>query len=47
MIIVALVLLAAVILEFWSFSRAPFGYQDDRGFHLGIERGRNRQAHRD
>ena len=28
-----------VTLELFAAARAPLGYQDDRGFHLGAEKG--------
>ena len=47
MIIVAIMFLIGVVVEFWAIAHAPFGYQDDSGFHLGLERpGRNRPARR-
>jgi hypothetical protein len=40
MIIAACILLAGVVVELWAISRAPYGYQDEDGFHPGIERRR-------
>ena len=38
--IVLLALVAAgIITELVAASRAPFGYEDERGFHFGNERG--------
>ena len=39
MIIAAAIIFAAGILtEFLAVMRAPLGYQDDNGFHVGSER---------
>ena len=33
MIIAAILFVVGVIAEFWAITHAPFGYQDDSGFH--------------
>ncbi len=37
MVIAALVIGAGVILELCAVIRAPVGYQDEAGFHIGVE----------
>ncbi len=37
MVIAALVIGAGVILEICAVIRAPMGYQDETGFHIGVE----------
>jgi hypothetical protein len=41
MLIAAILLLVALAVELYAIIAAPFGYQDDTGFHTGVERGRN------
>jgi len=44
-LIILLALVAAgVITELVAASRAPFGYEDEQGFHFGMERGENSQV---
>jgi hypothetical protein len=38
MLILAALFLAGVITELFAVRLAPFGYQDENGFHLGIRR---------
>ncbi len=38
------ILAAGVITELVAASQAPFGYQDDQGFHFGNEHGEGSQA---
>jgi hypothetical protein len=38
MIVVAILFSIGVIMEFYTAASAPFGYQDERGFHVGMER---------
>jgi hypothetical protein len=35
---------AGLITEIIAATRAPFGYQDEQGFHFGNERGDNSRA---
>jgi hypothetical protein len=35
MLILAALFLIGVITEFWAIAAAPFGYQDETGFHSG------------
>ena len=37
MIVVGAVLVAGIILELCAVIAAPLGYQDERGFHVGVE----------
>ena len=42
---IALALVAAgLIIELVAANHAPFGYEDEQGFHFGIERGNSSQA---
>jgi hypothetical protein len=38
MVIAALMLGAGVVIELCAVVMAPFGYQDETGFHIGTER---------
>jgi hypothetical protein len=38
MLVLAALFLVGVIVEFYAVVAAPFGYQDDSGFHTGFER---------
>jgi hypothetical protein len=38
MLILAALFLVGVITELWAVKFAPFGYQDENGFHTGIQR---------
>jgi hypothetical protein len=38
MLILAALFLAGIIAELFAVRLAPFGYQDETGFHLGIRR---------
>jgi hypothetical protein len=38
MVIAALMLGVGVVIEFCAVILAPFGYQDETGFHVGSER---------
>ena len=35
MLILAALFLIGIITEFWAIAAAPFGYQDETGFHSG------------
>ena len=37
MVIAALVIGTGVLLELCAVIRAPMGYQDESGFHIGVE----------
>lgn len=39
MVILAALFLIGVIAELWAVIAAPFGYQDETGFHTGIKPG--------
>jgi hypothetical protein len=45
MLILAALFLIGVIAELCAVRSAPFGYQDDTGFHTGIQR-TNDDSHR-
>ena len=38
MLILAVLFLIGVIMQFCAVRFAPFGYQDETGFHIGIKR---------
>ena len=38
MLILAGLFLIGVITELWALKFAPFGYQDENGFHIGMQR---------
>ena len=38
MLILAALFLVGIIMELWAVKFAPFGYQDESGFHIGIQR---------
>jgi len=38
MVILAALFLVGVIMELFAVTSAPFGYQDETGFHIGIQR---------
>jgi hypothetical protein len=38
MLILAALFLAGVVAELCAVMLAPFGYQDETGFHVGVER---------
>lgn len=42
MLILAALFLIGIITEFWAIAAAPFGYQDETGFHSGIQSARDR-----
>jgi hypothetical protein len=37
MVIAALIIGAGVVVELFAIMKAPVGYQDDRGFHVGAK----------
>lgn len=37
MLIVLSIVLVSLIVEVWTVIRAPFGYEDESGFHTGLE----------
>ena len=41
MVIAALIMGAGVIMEFCTVLKAPIGYQDETGFHVGAENADN------
>jgi hypothetical protein len=40
MLILAALFLVGVIMEFCAYKAAPFGYQDESGFHTGFKSSR-------
>jgi hypothetical protein len=38
MFVVAILFSIGVIMEFYAVASAPLGYQDESGFHVGMER---------
>jgi hypothetical protein len=44
MVVVALVLGFAVIMEICAMIMAPVGYQDENGFHVGTQRSKIRNV---
>jgi hypothetical protein len=44
MLIVAALFLVGVITEFCAVKAAPFGYQDESGFHTGFKRPGDRSS---
>jgi hypothetical protein len=44
MVMVALMIGAGIIIEICAVVTAPLGYQDERGFHIGVEDGGSDEA---
>ena len=46
-VILGLFIATGVVLELFAFVRAPLGYQDEDGFHSGVQKKINETATRD
>jgi hypothetical protein len=44
MVIAAIIVGAGVIVELCAIMKAPFGYQDDSGFHVGAPRAKREES---